>query len=235
MSVSSVSQRLERFQDTVARVQTARDTSAGSACLSRVGSAQASAGAPPLQQSGFLSSSLLLCWHQHFPVSLAQVRQDWGIKESVGPTGWQAVMRQYLRQDRQAAAVLTSQGDRSPPASPPRQAEPCPEGGLPRHSCEAACIDAMLRSVTTLVASRFPTAARTSSEGCSSIGQLLWVMPSATGDEWHKMSVHQADAIVRCAVHPDTSAFMQAGQRQAQCCHRLLGQPSKGRAARRMT
>ena len=31
------------------------------------------------------------------------MRQDWGIKESVGPTGWQAVMRQYLRQDRQAA------------------------------------------------------------------------------------------------------------------------------------
>ena len=29
-----------------------------------------------------------------------QVRSDWGIKESVGIHGWQAVMKQYLRQDR---------------------------------------------------------------------------------------------------------------------------------------
>lgn len=31
---------------------------------------------------------------------LLQVRSDWGIKESVGIHGWQAVMKQYLRQDR---------------------------------------------------------------------------------------------------------------------------------------
>ena len=72
--------------------------------------------------------------------SITQVRQDWGIKESVGPTGWQAVMRQYLRQDRQAAAALAGQGGRSLPA-PCRQAEPCPEGGLPRHTCEPAFME----------------------------------------------------------------------------------------------
>ena len=103
-----------------------------------------------------LSSYMLLYWPHRFPVSLAQVRQDWGIKESVGPTGWQAVMRQYLRQDRQAAAALAGQGGRSHPA-PCRHPEPCPEGRLPLCACKPAFMHATLRSVTTLIASRRAT------------------------------------------------------------------------------
>lgn len=38
-----------------------------------------------------------------------QVRQDWGIRESVGQDGWQGIMRQYLRQDRQEASKLASE------------------------------------------------------------------------------------------------------------------------------
>jgi hypothetical protein len=34
---------------------------------------------------------------------MVQVRADWGIRDSVGMHGWQAIMRQYLRQDRQQA------------------------------------------------------------------------------------------------------------------------------------
>ena len=102
---------------------------------------------------------MLLYWHQHSPVSLAQVRQDWGIKEPVGPIGWQTVMRQYLRQDRQASAALAGQGGGSLPFQY-KEAEPCAEGGLPRHICELAFMDAMLRSVATLIASRWAIEAR---------------------------------------------------------------------------
>lgn len=38
-----------------------------------------------------------------------QVRADWGIKASVGIDGWQAIMRQYLRQDRQQAQEAAQQ------------------------------------------------------------------------------------------------------------------------------
>ena len=88
------------------------------------------------------SSSMLTFRHHLYLASLTQVRQDWGIKESVGPTGWQAVMRQYLRQDRQAATVLAGQGGCSPFISR-RQAEPCTEGGFPRCGFELACVECL--------------------------------------------------------------------------------------------
>ena len=169
VSVPSASQRLDHSQDiVVARVQTARDTSAGSACLSRAGSAQVSAGALPLQCLKCCRLPCFLYWHQHFPVSLAQVRQDWGIKESVGHTGWQAVMRQYLRQDRQAAGALAGQDGRSG-SVPCRQAEPCPEGGLPLCACEPAFMDCCAEVCGSTQTSARRTGARTSSEGFSNI------------------------------------------------------------------
>ena len=61
----------------------------------------------------------------------AQVRQDWGIRESVGQQGWQGIMRQYLRQDRQEAAKLAAElatAAPSTPASIPKRTRSCTEG-----------------------------------------------------------------------------------------------------------
>lgn len=35
-----------------------------------------------------------------------QVRQDWGLKGTVGISGWQNIMRQYLKQEEAQAKVL---------------------------------------------------------------------------------------------------------------------------------
>ena len=62
-----------------------------------------------------------------------QVRQDWGIRESVGQQGWQGIMRQYLRQDRQEAARLaaelaTAGATPATPSSRRKQTGSCTEG-----------------------------------------------------------------------------------------------------------
>ena len=40
------------------------------------------------------------------PVFIVQVRQDWGLKGSVGISGWQNLMRRYLKQEQEQADVL---------------------------------------------------------------------------------------------------------------------------------
>ena len=59
------------------------------------------------------------------------MRQDWGIRESVGQQGWQGIMRQYLRQDRQEAAKLAAELATAAPATPAstrKQTRSCTEG-----------------------------------------------------------------------------------------------------------
>lgn len=46
------------------------------------------------------------------------MRQDWGIRESVGQQAWQDIMRQYLRQDRQEAAKLAAELAGANPSTP---------------------------------------------------------------------------------------------------------------------
>ena len=61
------------------------------------------------------------------------MRQDWGIRESVGQQGWQGIMRQYLRQDRQEAAELAAELAGANPVTPlskRKQTEACTEGAL---------------------------------------------------------------------------------------------------------
>ena len=97
-----------------------------------------------------------------------QVRQDWGIKESVGQQGWQGVMRHYLRQDRQAAAKLVAElaGEGCATPGGRRQlAEPCVEGTAMSSmwiSPAAGCADQQHQSI--------PVAGSTTSL-CPSIGQ----------------------------------------------------------------
>lgn len=69
-----------------------------------------------------------------------QVRQDWGIRESVGPDRWQAIMRQYLRQDRQEAARLAADMAGPGVATPSgrrKQVEPCAEGDSHHGTCQS--------------------------------------------------------------------------------------------------
>ena len=76
-------------------------------------------------------------------ICCGQVRQDWGIRESVGPDRWQAIMRQYLRQDRQEAARLaavTAGAGVATPSGRRKQAEPCAEGDSHHGTCQLASL-----------------------------------------------------------------------------------------------
>lgn len=51
-------------------------------------------------------------------VVMSQVRQDWGLKGTVGITGWQSVMRQYLKHDQDHAEGLPASSKSSQTQEP---------------------------------------------------------------------------------------------------------------------
>ncbi len=69
-----------------------------------------------------------------------QVRQDWGIRESVGQDGWQGVMRQYLRQDWQEVAKLAAELAGMSAATPSGRRKSTQSSTECEHCCHISCM-----------------------------------------------------------------------------------------------
>jgi len=69
-----------------------------------------------------------------------QVRQDWGIRESVGQDGWQGVMCQYLRQDRQEVAKLAAELAGMSAATPSGRRKSTQSSTECEHCCHISCM-----------------------------------------------------------------------------------------------